>query len=324
MHIEFLGATREVTGSCFLIEVNQHQILVECGLIQGSRKHTQYNEAPFPFDIKKIDAVILTHAHLDHSGRLPLLIKRGYSGPIYTHNATTELCRIMFEDAAYLNEKEAHWENKKRQRKGLELIKPLFSREDARETYNYFHGLAYKQEVEIIPGVKCTLNNAGHILGSAIVELELTENKRRRKVVFSGDLGHTGAPILRDPEKLRKADLVVMESTYGDRLHRDWDNTWQEMGKIISRAKSEKGNILIPAFTIGRTQEILYAFRKNFRQWNLADWSVFLDSPWALKPLRFIPIIMNYMIEVQIPSRMNMVTYLNCPIYIYLKVPNSR
>jgi len=283
MYIEFLGATREVTGSCFLLQVGSSKFLVECGLIQGSRKHTLHNEAPFPFEARDIDAVILTHAHLDHSGRLPLLVKRGFAGPIYTHLATTDLCRIMFEDAAYLNEKETYWENKKRRRKGLELLKPLFTKEDARKTYNYFQGLDYRQELEILPGVTLTLRDAGHILGSAIIELQLCEGEQKRKVVFSGDLGHRGAPILKDPELIDRADLVVMESTYGDRLHRNWESTWQEMGEIISSAKSEKGNILIPAFTIGRTQEILYAFNDNFHQWNIADWSVFLDSPMGIQ-----------------------------------------
>ncbi len=283
MQIEFLGATREVTGSCFLVRVGEHRLLVECGLIQGSREHEEHNREPFPFAAAEIDAVVLTHAHLDHSGRLPLLIKRGYTGPVYTHRATVDLCGIMLEDAGYLNEKDVQWENKKRQRKGLELLEPLYTRDEARVAHRQFVGLDYARPREVLPGVRLTLHDAGHILGSAIVELELTEAGRTRKVVFSGDLGHKGAPILRDPETLAQADLVVMESTYGNRQHRPWEETWQEMGEIISNARSGRGNILIPAFTVGRTQELLYTFRTHYQAWGIGDWQVFLDSPMGIE-----------------------------------------
>jgi metallo-beta-lactamase family protein len=283
VQVEFLGAAREVTGSCFLVRTGSHQLLVECGLIQGNRQHEGHNRDPFPFEAAEIDAVVLTHAHLDHSGRLPLLVKRGYTGPVYTHKATADLCAIMLEDSGYLNEKDVQWENRKRQRKGLKLLEPLYTRDEARATQRHFRTLDYARREEILPGVRLTLRDAGHILGSAIVELELTEGGRTRKVVFSGDLGHRGAPILRDPEPVAHADLVIMESTYGNRRHRTWQETWQEMGEIISSAGSGKGNILIPAFTVGRVQELLYAFKCHYDEWGIGDWQVFLDSPMGIE-----------------------------------------
>jgi metallo-beta-lactamase family protein len=283
MNINFFGATREVTGSCYLLQVNNKNILIECGMLQGSHEHERHNQDPFPFDVTELDAVIVSHAHLDHTGRLPVLLKEGFHNNIYTHNATVDLCEIMLVDSGYIHEKEAHWENKKRERKGLELIEPLYTTEEAAATLQYFKGLSYDEEIEICQGVKLTLRDAGHIIGSAIVELTLNENNVSKKIVFSGDLGHTNAPILRDPFKIKYADLVIMESTYGDRLHRSWPESWQEMGEIIANAKSSKGNILIPAFTVGRTQELLYEFKQHFDEWFLEDWQIFLDSPMGIK-----------------------------------------
>jgi metallo-beta-lactamase family protein len=283
MEIEFLGATREVTGSCFLVRVGDQQLLVDCGLIQGSRQHERHNSDAFAFDPVQIDAVVLTHAHIDHSGRLPLLVKRGYRGPVYTHTATVDLCAIMLEDAGYLNEREVEWENRKRARKGLEPLEPLYTREEARASHRHFKALEFGQPQQVLPGVRLTLRDAGHILGSAIAELDLEEQGHRRKVVFSGDLGHHGAPILRDPEHVPKADLVVMESTYGDRLHRDWEATCEEMGGVLSSAHAGKGNILIPAFTVGRTQELLYIFNRHYEEWGVGDWRIFLDSPMGIE-----------------------------------------
>lgn len=283
MNIKFFGATLEVTGSCYLIQVNNKNILLECGMLQGSHENTLHNQDDFPFDVADLDAVIVSHAHLDHTGRLPMLIKEGFHGCIYTHNATVDLCEIMLVDSGYIHEKDARWENKKRERKGLSLIEPLYTTAEAETTLQYFKGLSYDEELEVCEGVKLILRDAGHIIGSAIVELMLTENGVSKKVVFSGDLGHKNAPILRDPFKVKYADLVIMESTYGDRLHRSWEDTWQEMGKIIAGAKSSKGNILIPAFTVGRTQELLYEFKQHFEQWQLGDWQIFLDSPMGIK-----------------------------------------
>jgi len=283
MDIQFLGAAGEVTGSCHLLRVNGRRILLECGLIQGTRQAEARNAQPFPFKAGEIDAVILSHAHIDHSGRLPLLYKSGFRGPVYTHGATRDLCSIMLRDSAYLMEKDAEWDNRKRQRKGLEMVQPLYTRRDAERAVELFAPLDYDREIEVVPGVRLRLRDAGHILGSAIVELWLEEKGVRRKVVFSGDLGHRGAPILRDPVQVNDADLVLMESTYGNRRHRSWEATWQELGEILEKTRRDEGNILIPAFAVGRTQELLYLFGLNYEQWGLERWDVFLDSPLAIE-----------------------------------------
>jgi metallo-beta-lactamase family protein len=283
MDLHFYGATQQVTGSCYLLKVAGRRLLVDCGLFQGPPEVEEKNRQPFPFKPADIDAVILTHAHLDHSGRLPLLIKDGFTGPIYTHRATRDLCRIMLKDAGYIHEKEVEWVNRKRERKGLPLFEPLYTMQDAVASMHSFKGLDYCESRELFPGVRLCLYDAGHILGSSIVELRLEENGLQRKLVFSGDLGHLRAPILNDPETLKDADLVIMESTYGDRLHRPWAETWQELGEIIEDAHANKGNILIPAFAVGRTQELLWAFDEHYQEWGLGRWTVFLDSPLAIE-----------------------------------------
>jgi len=283
MKLQFLGAVGTVTGSCFLLTARGWRILVECGLIQGSREEEAANSAAFPFEPDGIDAVVLTHAHLDHAGRLPLLLKRGYQGPVYTHHASADLSRIMLKDAGYLNEREAEWQNRKLRKSDAPLVEPLYTRRDAEAVIEAFRTLDYEESEEILPGVRLTLHDAGHILGSAIAELQLQEKGRVRRLVFSGDLGHRGAPILRDPVRLPEADLVVMESTYGDRLHRSWEETWKEMGGIVSGAGRGKGNILIPSFAVGRSQELLYAFSRHYDEWGLGEWDIFLDSPMAIE-----------------------------------------
>ncbi|MGI9294151.1 MAG: MBL fold metallo-hydrolase RNA specificity domain-containing protein, partial [Pseudomonadales bacterium] len=207
----------------------------------------------------------------------------GFRGPIYTHPATKDLARILLKDSAFLHEKETEWENRKRERKGLPLVEPLYTQQDAAAAIRQFKVLHYTKPTEILPGVTVCLHDAGHILGSAIVELKLSAGGITRTVVFSGDLGHIDAPILRDPVRLEHADLVVMESTYGDRLHRPWHATREELIEVIAAARHNKGNILIPAFAVGRSQLLLYWFARYFEEANLNNWRVFLDSPLAIE-----------------------------------------
>ena len=283
IEIEFLGAAGEVTGSCHLLRVGDRKILLDCGLIQGGPRDAARNREPFPFDPAGVDAAVLSHAHIDHSGRLPLLVKSGFRGPVYTQQACRDLCRIMLADSGFIHEKDAQWENRKRERKGLKPVEPLYTVADARAALAAFRPLPYDHKQEILPGVTVRLRDAGHILGSAVVELWLSEGQQTRKLVFSGDLGHTGAPVLRNPAPVGKADLVLLESTYGDRAHRPWGATLNELRGVLDNALDGGGNILVPAFAVGRTQELLYLLGKYRDDWNLARWMVFLDSPLAIE-----------------------------------------
>jgi metallo-beta-lactamase family protein len=283
MHLHFLGAAGEVTGSCHLLEVNGRRLLLDCGLIQGTRAEEARNRLPLPFAPGEVDAVVLSHAHIDHSGRIPLLVIRGFRGPVYTHPATRDLCRIMLRDAGYLNEREAEWENRKRERKGLAPVEPLYDTREAQQALRRFRPLAYDEEREVLPGVRVRLRDAGHILGSAIVELWIEEGGRRRKVVFSGDLGQRRMPVVRDATRIADADLVLLESTYGDRQHRSPGETLAEIGEVLRAARAAGGNVLIPAFAVGRTQDVLYLFARHYDAWGLDGWSVFLDSPLAIE-----------------------------------------
>ena len=284
--VEFFGATGEVTGSCHLVTVGDSRILLDCGLIQGRSSDELRNKESFPFDPASIDAVVLSHSHIDHSGRLPLLVKAGFEGAIYTHRASRDLCRIMLKDSAFLNEKDVEWENRKRARKGLKPVEALYTIEDAARAMKHFKGLVYQQKKRILPGITIQLNDAGHILGSSIIELWLKHEGIEKKIVFSGDLGRSGMPILEDPAIIKEADLVIMESTYGDRLHRSWDETQNEIVDVLTNTTNGSGNILIPAFAVGRTQEILYLFAKYYKEWRLDRWKVFLDSPLAIQATR--------------------------------------
>ncbi len=283
MKLKFYGAAQGVTGSCHILHINGKTILIDCGLIQGGKKAEQHNRDPFPFDADKVSAVILTHAHIDHSGRLPLLVKRGFKRPIYTQHATKDLCRILLADSASLAARDAEYANKKRKNKKDPLLEPLYDIEDVDQTVSQIQGIRYNHKREILPGVTVRYRDAGHILGSASVEVWLRENGAERKLVFSGDLGQYNMPILHDPASIKRADLVVIESTYGDRLHRERARTIEEIGEIISAANHSHGNILIPAFAVGRSQEILYQLGMNSKAWGMRNWQIFLDSPLAIE-----------------------------------------
>jgi metallo-beta-lactamase family protein len=283
MHVEFYGATGGITGSCHIVRANGHTILLDCGLIQGRREEEEKNRRPFPFSPSEIGAVVLSHGHIDHSGRIPLLVKQGYAGPVYAHNATRDLCEILLQDSAWLQQRDAEYENKWRKRRNEPPVDPLYTVEDARRAVGNMVGLRYRETREILPGVRIRYQDAGHILGSCSVELWLSERGRERKLVFSGDLGQYDSPILNDPAVIEEADHVIIESTYGNRRHRDRDDTVREIGEIIRSASHQKGNLLIPAFSIGRSQDILYYLGEHYEEWELDRWQVFLDSPMAIR-----------------------------------------
>ena len=284
--VQFFGATGEVTGSMYAIHAGSHTVLLECGLVQGGAKSERRNWDPFPFEIGDIDAVVLSHAHIDHSGRLPRLVNMGYDGPVYVQNATLALCEIMLPDSGYLNEKDVEYENRKRRRRGEPLLKPLYTVADAERSLQLFRGMPYGEAAEIAPGLVLTFHDAGHILGSTIVELRYSGSDGDRTLVFSGDLGYRDAPVMDPPDILKHADAVLMESTYGDRLHRSFDDTISELTTVFSSANAAQGNVLIPAFTVGRTQDLLYLMAENYERWNLDDWHIYLDSPMAIEATR--------------------------------------
>lgn len=278
MRISFHGAAGEVTGSLHLVEAAGKRLLLDCGMIQGSPEAEARNTDAFPFEPASLDALIVSHAHIDHIGRIPLLVKRGFDGPIFAQRATADLMPIMLMDAAGIAESEAARANKHRQRGEPEAV-PLYTKDDVRDALRQLRPLPYDAPTEVLPGVEATFREAGHILGSSCVELRADG----RKLVFSGDLGPKGTPILRDPAAITRADLVLMESTYGDRLHRERVATVGEIGEILDDAWRGGGAVLIPAFAVGRSQELLYWFAKYWDEWKMSRWQIFLDSPMAAK-----------------------------------------
>jgi metallo-beta-lactamase family protein len=285
MKLEFHGADQNVTGSCHLLEAAGKKILIDCGLYQGGREMDEENAEPFGFDPAEIDYLLLTHAHLDHCGRIPLLVKRGFSGEIISTAATRELARIVLLDSAKLLEDEANYKAKKASRHGQEApIEPIYNVVDVLNCFGFFGRAAnYDESLIIAEGMKATFIDAGHILGSASIELDIAHKGRQYRILFSGDLGYSGRPIIRDPTPPSSADIVVMETTYGDRLHKALEPTLEEFYEAIGKTLAQGGNVIIPSFALERAQELLYYLREGIEQGHLPPYlPVFLDSPMAI------------------------------------------
>ena len=282
MKLTFLGAAHEVTGSCTLIEVSGRYGIVDCGMEQG--KDTFINQA-LPVAAEKIDFLLLTHAHIDHSGKVPLLCKEGFDGPVFATSATCHLCEIMLRDCASIQESDAEWKSRKSMRAGGEPVPPLYTMEDAERAISKLRPVEYGELVQVGEGISVRFIDAGHLMGSASIEIWLTENSVTKKIVFSGDIGNLGQPLLKDPQYIEEADFVVTESTYGDRLHEKGDvNNIRFLADCIQRVLDRGGNVVIPSFAVGRTQEILYFIREikvNHMVSDHGDFPVYVDSPLA-------------------------------------------
>lgn len=295
--LNFLGAIQQVTGSCYLIETyDKKNILLECGMQQGGdNEHNNGDNgngngngnnkgSAFSFNPEHIDAVVISHAHIDHSGMLPRLVSEGFRGPIYATEATCELMELMLLDSAHIQEKDAEWENRWRARRGKKAIKPLYVSQDAERVLKQLVAVDYQTSTEVVPDAKVSFFDAGHIIGSAIVKLEFFEpNNSVRTLVFSGDLGSTCSPLMKEPAILKHADVLMLESTYGDRDHRCNDETLDELVAILEQADKDGGNVMIPAFSVGRTQDILFHLGRFYHEGRLPQHTVYLDSPMAIR-----------------------------------------
>ncbi len=282
MEIEFLGAAQSVTGSQHLISVNDHRILLECGLYQGKRRKSFERNRNLPFDAESVDALVLSHAHIDHSGNIPNLVRSGFQGSIYCTFATRDLCSAMLRDSAYIQERDVEYVNKKRARRGEPPVEPIYTHADAIASLEHFVSVGYGRPVFIAPGVRCTFFDAGHILGSAMVLLEMEERGRSVRLLFSGDLGREEMPILRDPVPAPPADVLIIESTYGDRLHGPRAEAEETLLTLIGETYDQGGKVVIPAFSVGRTQELVYSLHRLSSAHRLPDVPVYVDSPLAV------------------------------------------
>lgn len=283
MKLTFLGAAHEVTGSCTLLRACGKNILIDCGMEQGA---DIYENCELPIAPAEVDAICLTHAHIDHSGKIPAMVASGFSGPVYATEATRHLCSIMLRDSAHIQEFEAEWRNRKAQRAGLEPYVPLYTMADAEKAIELFDAYPYGHEVELFPGIKMVFSDAGHLLGSASIRFELTEDGKTTSLLFSGDLGNVNRPLIRDPQMPTASDYVVIESTYGDRLHGERPDYLSQLTEILNETFSRGGNVVIPCFAVGRTQEMLYLLRE-IKQKKLIrshpNFAVYVDSPLAVE-----------------------------------------
>ncbi len=285
MHIDFCGAVRTVTGSQHLLSLNGQKILLDCGLYQGSRKESYERNQKLPYEAAEVDVLILSHAHIDHSGNIPNLVKNGFQGDIICTYATRDLCSIMLRDSAKIQSYDIEYLNKKRRRKGLSMLEPYYTMEDVVESLKHFIGIGYERRYQVMPGVDLTFYDAGHILGSAIVALDINdeEQKRSTRLVFSGDLGRAGQAILRDPTFIDEADVLLVESTYGNREHDPAPATLNKLEAVVNRTCQRGGKLIVPAFAVGRTQELVYGLHKLVRARDISPkLPVYVDSPLAI------------------------------------------
>ena len=282
MKITFCGAAGTVTGSCYLIETSQYRFIVDCGMFQGNKEIRALNGRDFLFNPGSLDFGLLTHAHIDHSGLIPKLVKNGFTKKIYATKATVELCRIMLPDSGHIQEMESEWRNRKRARKGQPPTNPLYTLIDAVNCLSYFQPVDYLEEFNPVPGVKVRFLDAGHILGSALIEIYVTEGGLTTKIVFSGDLGQKNQPIIEDPSYVTNADYVLIESTYGNRLHEDSEERVRQLKRMIIESVESGGNLVIPAFAVGRTQDLLYHIRTLLLKGEIPRIPVYIDSPMAV------------------------------------------
>ena len=287
MKIRFCGATTGVTGSCHLLMTEEHNVLLDCGQYQGGKAQEALNYEPFPFEPSEVECMILSHAHIDHCGRIPLLIKRGFRGKIYCTDATADLLGVMLRDSGYIHEKEAEWQNRKNERAGKPKVEPLYTIADAEASLEYVEPILYDQQIQLNEDMKIVFNDAGHILGSAITEIWVREGERESKIVFSGDLGMPDRPILCDPTYIKKADCVIMETTYGNRNHPANSSSIKDLVDVVVKTVKRGGNVVIPSFAVGRTQELIFEFHRFYKESApeirdvLSKVFVYVDSPMA-------------------------------------------
>jgi len=283
MQIEFIGGARTVTGSQHLLHINGKKILLECGLFQGKRSETYDKNKNFKFNPSEIDALILSHAHIDHSGNIPNLVSKGFNGLIYATSATVDLCQIMLRDSAHLQERDIEFVNKKKKKKGEELIEPLYTLEDVEKAMGHFVGVQYDRTIDLFPGIRFTFRDAGHILGSAGVHLEIEESGNKKiSLGFSGDIGRPDSPVIKSPNVLRDLDVLIMESTYGNRLHSPDEEVEEDFSSTINEVINDGGKVIIPAFAVGRTQTIVYMLHKLFNENRIPEVPIYVDSPLAV------------------------------------------
>ncbi|HOX38849.1 MAG TPA: MBL fold metallo-hydrolase [Candidatus Brocadiia bacterium] len=283
MKIQFLGAVRAVTGSMHLLEIGNSRLVLDCGLFQGRRKEAFERNRRLPIAPEAVDAVILSHAHIDHSGNIPTLVKQGFKGRIFATPATRDLCDIMLADSAYLQVKDVEFVNKKRAKQGKAPFEPLYTPEDVPPAMARFRAVPYGAPEEILPGVTATFHDAGHLLGSAVTRLEIANGSGGVSLIFTGDLGRPDMPILRDPQLVLPADILITESTYGDRLHPPKADVKRLLSEVVMETVKSRGKLIIPAFSVGRTQQILYFLRELYTEKAIPDVPVVVDSPLSAK-----------------------------------------